>query len=67
MTLISQEATKPAVAGSRSWKGSPRIRVWGIGMLSQGAVGPKGLVVCAKEFPRVQVGCYQCLELKGSF
>lgn len=67
MTLISQEATKLVAGGSQSWKGSPWIRVWGIEMLSQGAVGPKGLVVCAKEFPRVKVGCYQCLKLKGSF
>lgn len=36
-------------------------------MLSQGAVWPKGLVIFATEFPRVKVGCCQCLELKGSF
>lgn len=46
MSLISQEATKPIAGGSQSWKGSLWIRVWGTGM-SQGAVEPKGLVVCA--------------------
>lgn len=59
MILTSQEATEPAAGGSRSWKGSP----WEVGVLSQGAVGPRSvlpleqidLVVSATEFPRGKV------------
>lgn len=59
MILTSQEAIEPVAGGSWSWKGSP----WEVGVLSQGAVGPRSvlplgqmdLVVYATEFPRGKV------------